>query len=56
VKNRDEKKAGNGPRSAAARVMKRDMGWRMSATRWTKRLSVGRRKREPSGVRTLMAG
>jgi hypothetical protein len=55
VKNRDKKKSGNGGRSAAARVMNRDIGWRTFATWLMKRLGFGRRKREPLGVGALIS-
>jgi hypothetical protein len=55
VKNRDEKKSGNGGRSAAVRVMKRDIGGPTLATWLMKRLILGCRKREPLSVGALMA-
>ena len=55
MKNRDEKNSGNGDRSAAVRVMNRDIGWRTLATCLINRLSFGCRNREPCGVLALMA-
>jgi hypothetical protein len=50
-KNRDEKKSGNGGRSAAARVMNRDIGRLTLATWLMKRLTFGSTKREPRRAR-----
>jgi len=55
VKNRDEKKSGNGGRSAAVRVMKRDIGGLTLATWLMKRLILGCRKRDSLGVPASMA-
>ena len=55
MKNPDEKKYGNGGRSAAAPVMNREVLGRTFATWLKKRLSFGRRKREALGVGALVA-
>ncbi len=55
VKNRDEKMSGNGGMSADAPFTMREISGRACATWLKKRLSFGRRKREPLRARAEAA-
>jgi len=55
-RNRDEKNDGSGGMRAAAPPMKRETGGRTLLATWLKkRLSFGRKKREPLSVRVVVA-